>query len=202
MGDNGSPSLNTMITLGVILYGAHLIIGMGKWWRNVTGLIPNPHWNMDAVERVQALTGHSGSDYGEDYILSGGHEQGLPEAGGIGGLGAQGILDQQMGLSGIPDLRDYSDEKKKKTKYRNIAMTGRFEDEDPSLGPMGDHPVIGDQGAGSVTGYEEDSHGFGGYDIKTDKVQTEPEQIANTDIWGPVIRTWGLGMFEEDQFNW
>ena len=84
--------------------------------------------------------------------------------------------------------------KKKKTKYRNIAMTGRFEDEDPSLGPLGDHPVIGDQGAGSVTGYEEDSHGFGGYD--TAKVQTEPKQIADTQI-----RTWGFGMFE-DQFNW
>jgi len=175
------------------------------------GLFPSfdfgwdPHWNMDAVERVQALTGHSGSDYGEDFILNGGHEQGLAEAGGIGGLGAQGILDQQMGITGIHDPPPPA-KKRRKTVYHNL-----FEDEDPAIGPMADHPVEKDPG--------EDTHGFapspvpdttyqitglgmfgdedpniGNYVEPLPKqVQTQPRQIASTNI--PRI---SYGMFEDE----
>jgi len=139
-----------------------------------------PHLDMDAVERVQAVTGHSGSDYGEDYIVNGAHEQGLAEAGGIGGLGAQGIIDQQMGLTAKREI-DPKPVRRRRTVYKNL-----FEDEDPAIGPMADHPVEQDPG--------EDTHGFA---QTPDKVQTEPKQIADTQI-----RTWGFGMFEEDQFNW
>ncbi len=184
------------------------------------GLFPSfdfgwdPHWNMDAVERVQALTGHSGSDYGEDFILNGGHEQGLAEAGGIGGLGAQGIIDKQMGLSGIVKKKIIDPyavgppkpKKRRKTVYHNL-----FEDEDPAIGPMADHPVEKDPG--------EDTHGFapspvpdttyqitglgmfgdedpniGNYVEPLPKqVQTQPRQIASTNI--PRI---SYGMFEDE----
>ena len=108
----------------------------------------------------------------------------------------------QGSLSGIVHKKK---RKKRKVKYHNL-----FEDEDPSIGPMADHPVEGDPG--------EDTHGFspspvadtsfsdyalglfededpslGNYVEPMPKtVQTQPREIAPTNI-----QTWGYGMFED-----
>jgi hypothetical protein len=172
--------------------------------------------DVDLPDLDDSLTGYSGSDYGSDFILNGGHEQGLAEAGGIGGLGAQGIIDQQRGLSGILDhglIKDITPQppkKRRKTVYRNL-----FEDEDPAIGPMADHPVEKDPGEDThgfapspvadttyqITGlgmFGDEDPGLGNYvEPVPPPVQTQPREIASTNI--PFI---SYGMFEEDQFNW
>ena len=100
--------------------------------------------------------------------------------------------------------------KKRKVKYHNL-----FEDEDPAIGPMGDHPVEQDPGEDThgfapspmpdttyqITGlgmFEDQDPSLGNYvEPMPISVQTQPREIAPTNI-----PTWGYGMFEEDQFNW
>ena len=184
LGENGSA-------MGILLIGGLVLHVMNKIKQVPRALIPGMGLLPTAGLAVHDFIGDLELPDLDNLIVNRGPQGGLSgivhtprpmdpiiDMPGPGGM-LSGILDHGL----IRDIVPQPPKPRRKPVNHNL-----FEDEDPAIGPMADHPVEKDPG--------EDTHGFGGYDTESDKVQTEPKQIADTQI-----RTWGFGMFEEDQFN-
>ena len=186
--------------------GFLLILGAGGLWLMskaqdippIVGKAVYPPWLKSGIGVIDTLREAELHDL-DDLLTTPG------PGGSLSGIVHTSVNMPILGTIGTgPKIR-----KKRKVKYHN-----RFEDEDPSIGPMADHPVEQDPGEDThgfspspmpdttfqitaVGLFEDEDPSLGNYvEPMPISVQSQPREIASTHI-----PTHWFGMFEEDQFN-